>query len=97
MYKLIKAGSYGCHSLPGKTIRKNEMISDEDYGKIPDDDKSLFGSESDDVVSGFMPAEHITPTKAKESGKEKSCNYGNPIDVLNRLVPDPYGPGPRNQ
>jgi len=33
MYKLIKAGSYGCHSLPGLTIRKGDLISDEDFYK----------------------------------------------------------------
>jgi len=96
MHKLIKAGSYSCYSLPGKTIRKGDLISDEDYGKIPDDDKSLFGAESDNVVSGFMPAEHITPTKPKEPGKEKSRNYSSHSDILNRMAPDPDGPGPRN-
>jgi len=84
MHKLIKAGAYGCHSLPGRTIRKNEMISDEDFAKVPDSDKRLFCSILDNLKSG-VPTSPNAPAagiEGQNSGDQKPDeNNGTPKDL----------------
>jgi len=84
MHKLIKAGSYGCHSLPGKTIRKNEMISDEDFAKIPEVDKNLFCSVLDNLKASIPTGGDNPP-----EGPEGSNSEGNDSDDSNATDPDP--------